>query len=141
MSASPSGPVQLHGGRGQLPGQPGEQAADLVAGQRDQLLITGTAVAGLAGQDGQERMGEQGQDGPPVPGVPGTDLVLIQGSQLLPASKTVLDLPPRPGHVHELGQWHGMGCVGAVEGELAVADPAADQQPVRALARGVGGLD
>jgi hypothetical protein len=37
-----------------------------------------------------------------------------------------------------------MSCVGAVEGELAVADPAADQQPVRPAALGndrVGGLN
>jgi hypothetical protein len=46
--------------------------------------------------------------------------------------------------VHEQGQRHRTGRVGAVERELAVADPAADQQPVRALALGdrrVGGLD
>ena len=86
--------MQLRAGCGQLPGQAGEQAADLVAGQRDQPLIVRVAAGGLAGQDGQEGMGEQGQDGPPVPGGPGPDLVLVQGSQLLPASETVLNRPP-----------------------------------------------
>ena len=70
--------------------------------------------------------------------------MLVQGGQLLAADGTVLDFPSRPGDHHELGQWHGAGCVGAVERQLAVADPAADQQPVRAFAfgdRGVGDLD
>ncbi len=67
VPSSPPGPVQLRSGCGQLAGQAGEQAADLVAGQRDQLPVTGVDGSGLAGQDGQEGMGEQGQDGPPVP--------------------------------------------------------------------------
>lgn len=115
-----------------------------MAGQRDQLRIIGVADGGLAGQDGQEGMGEQGEDGSPVPGGPAADLVLVQGGQFLAASEPVPGLLPRPGDLYELDQWHGAGCVGAVERELAVADPAADQQPVRALAlgdRGVGGLD
>jgi len=82
MSASPSGPVQLHGGCGQLPGQPGEQPADFVAGQRDEQVIVRVAAAGLGrGQDGQEREDEQRQDGPPVPGCPAPDLVLVQGQR------------------------------------------------------------
>jgi len=44
--------VQLCRWCGQLPGQAGEQAADLVAGQRDQLLVVRVAGGGLAGQDG-----------------------------------------------------------------------------------------
>ena len=79
-----------------------------------------------------------------MPGGPGPDLVLVQGGQFLAASEPVPDLPPRPGDLHEQGQWHRVGGVSAVERELAVADPAADQQPVRALAFGdrrVGGLD
>ena len=103
------------------------------------------AAAGLGrGQDGQERVGEQRQDGPPVPGGPAPDLVLVQGGELLAASEPVLDLPPRSGYAHQLGQWHRAGRAGAVEGVLAVADPAADQQPVRPVALGdrrVGGLD
>ena len=80
MSASPSGPVQLRCGRGQLLAQPGEQPADLVTGQRDQLIVAGVVVGWLAGgQDGQERAGEQGQDGPTVPGGPAADLVFVEG--------------------------------------------------------------
>ena len=126
MPASPAGPVQLHGGCGQLPGQPGEQLADFVAGQRDEQVIVRVAAAGLdRGQDGQEGVGEQRQDGPPVPGGPGPDLVLVQGGQFLAASKTVPGLPPRPGDLHEQGKGHRVRGVGAVERQLAVADPAA----------------
>ena len=94
MSASPSGPVQLHGGCGQLPGQSGEQAADLVAGQRDEQVIARVAAAGLGrGQDGQERMGEQGQDCPAVPGGPAADLMLVQTGQFLAGGEPVLNVP------------------------------------------------
>jgi hypothetical protein len=47
VPAPPARPVQLCGGCGRLPGHSGEQAADLVAGQPDQLLIAGVAGAGL----------------------------------------------------------------------------------------------
>ena len=116
-----------------------------MAGQRDQLVLAWPAAAGLCGgQDGQERVGEQGQDGPPVPGGPAADLVLVQGGQFLSGGEPVLDFPPRPGYPHQPGQRHRAGGMGAVEGVLAVADPAADQQPVRPLAfgrDGVGDLD
>lgn len=132
MSASPSGPVQLHCGSGQLLAQSGEQPADLVAGQRDQLVVVRAGAIKLGrGQDGQERVGEQGQGGPAVPGGPAADLVLVQGGEFLAGGEPVLDLPPGPGYLHQLGQWHQGGGVGAVEGVLPVADPAADQQPVR----------
>jgi hypothetical protein len=85
--------VQLDSGCGRLLAQAGEEPADLVAGQGDQLVIVWVLVAGLGGgQHGQERVGEQGQDGPPVPGGPAADLVLVQGGQLFAGSKAVLDL-------------------------------------------------
>ena len=79
-----------------------------------------------------------------MPGGPAADLVLVQGGQFLAGGEPVLDLPPGPGYPHEQGQWHRVRGVGPVEGVLAVADPAADQQPVRpvAFSRGqVGDLD
>src|SRR5580700_3597760 len=91
MVASPPGPVQLNCGRGQVLAQSGEQPADLVTGQRDELILMGCGLGG--GQDGQERVGEQGQDGPAVPGGPAADLVLVQGGELLTASEPVLHLP------------------------------------------------
>jgi hypothetical protein len=137
--------VQLYCGGGQLPGQSGEQPADFVTGQWDELVIVRVAAAGLGrGQDGQESVGEQRQDGPPVPGGPAADLVLVQGGELFSACEPVLDFPPGPGYAYELGQGHRVKGMGAVEGILAVADPAADQQPVRAVAFGycrVGGID
>ena len=75
MAAAPPGPVQLNCGRGQVLAQSGEQPADLVTGQRDELVLIGGGLGG--GQDGQERVGEQGQDGPAVPGGPAADLVLV----------------------------------------------------------------
>src|SRR5262245_21601867 len=120
--ASPPRPVQLTGGYGRLLlAQSGEEPADLVAGQRDQLAIACPAAAGLGrGEDGQESAGEQGQDGPAVPGGPAADLVLVQGGQFLAGGEPVLDSPPGPGHPDQLGQRHRAGSVGTVEGVLAV---------------------
>ena len=66
MAASPPGPAQLNCRCGQVLAQSGEQPADLVTGQRDELVLMGGGGLG-GGQDGQERVGEQGQDGPAVP--------------------------------------------------------------------------
>jgi hypothetical protein len=52
VPAPPPGPVQLRRWCGRLTRQAGEQAADLVTGQRDQPLIIRVAAGGLAGQDG-----------------------------------------------------------------------------------------
>jgi hypothetical protein len=84
VAASPSGPVQLDSGRGRLLAQPGEEPADLVASQRDQLVIAWARVVSLGGgQYGQECVGEQGQDGPAVPGGPAADLMFVQGGEFL----------------------------------------------------------
>jgi len=108
VAASPAGPVQLLSGCGRLVGQAGEEPADFVAGQGNELAGAGAGVVWRGcGQDGQEGVGEQGQDGPPVPGGPGPDLVLVQGGQFLAASKTVPGLPPRPGDLHEQGKGTG----------------------------------
>jgi hypothetical protein len=95
VSASPSGPVQLHCWCGCVLGQSGEQPADLVAGQRDQR-VAGRVALGVrgCGEDGQEGAGEQGQDGPAVPGGPVADLVLVQAGQFLPGGEPVLNRPP-----------------------------------------------
>jgi hypothetical protein len=89
----------------------------------------GSAVSLGGGQRGQECVGEQGQDGPPVP-----------GGQLRTwcSSRAASSLPPaNPSSTFQRDPatftgW--AGGVGAVEGVLAVADAAADQQPVRAAA-------
>jgi len=70
--------------------------------------------------------------------------VLVQGRQFFPAGKTVPGLSSRDPAIFT--SWANGTGWGAWRGrrELAVADPAADQQPVRALTlgdRGVGGLD
>ena len=64
--------------------------------------------------------------------------MLVQRGEFLVGGEPVLDFPPGPRDLHKQGQWHRAGSVGAVEGVLAVADPAADQQPVPAVAVGDG---
>ena len=70
--------------------------------------------------------------------------MLVQAGQFLAGGEPVLDSPSGSGHPHQLGQWHRAGGVGPVEGILAVADPAANEQPVQAAAGGhrlLGDLD
>lgn len=83
--------MQLHLRGGGLLAQSGEEAADLVAGQRDQLVLARVAAARLGrGQHGHERTGEQGQDDPAVPGGPAPDLVLVQAGEFLADGEPVL---------------------------------------------------
>ena len=86
-------------GWGQLLEQSGEEPADLVAGQRDQLVLVRAAVVWLGcGHGGQECVGEQGQDGPAVPGGPAPDLMLVQAGEFLAGGEAVLDFLPGSGH-------------------------------------------
>ena len=62
----------------------GQEAGDLVAGERD-LVVRSTAALVLAGGgDGQERQCEHGQGGPPVPGGPAADLMLVEAGEAEP---------------------------------------------------------
>jgi hypothetical protein len=114
----------------------GEQAPDLVAGQRDEAGL-GRRFGG--GHGGQEGVGEHGQHGPAVPGGPAADLVFVEGGQLLAGLEGFLDLPAGAGDPDELGEPDRLRGVGAVERQLAGATVAADQQPVPADVVGVGG--
>ena len=86
--------MQLQPGWGWLLAQRSEEPADLVAGQRDQLVLASAAGVRLGGgQDGQEGVGEQGQDGPAVPGGPAADLVLGQGGEFLAGGEPIFNRP------------------------------------------------
>src|SRR4051794_33010872 len=151
MSA-PLGPVQSVFQGSQDADGGGEEAAYLVAGQRDQGGSTGCsggvvfmAVAGRGwgrggGRHGQEGVGEHGQDGPAAPRGPGADLVLVHGGEFFAAGEGLLDLPADAGDTDQLGEGDRPRCVGAVERVLAVADPAPDQQPVGAGSNGAAGV-
>jgi hypothetical protein len=70
--------------------------------------------------------------------------VLVERGEFLAGREAFFDLPPRSGHPHQLCQRYRPGSVSAVEGQLAISDAAADQQPVRPGAigcRGIGGVD
>ena len=81
VAAAPGRPVQAAGGVAcWLDGQGGEEAGDLVAGERDLARWRAGCSLGCGGQ-GEEGGGEDGQGGPAVPGGPGADLVLVQAGQ------------------------------------------------------------
>ena len=117
----------------------GEESADFVAGQWNQLLpavVAAWPVNGRAGgcHDGQEGVGEQGEGGPAVPGGPASDLVLVQGGEFLAGLEAFLDAPASAGDGDQSRQWDRLGCPGAVERQFAGAAVAPDQQVVVAWA-------
>ena len=82
MLASPGGPVEPVGeGEGGAGDELGEEVADLVDCQRDQLgCLLWTVCSFARGEDG---VGEHREGGVVVPGVPGTDLVLVEADLAL----------------------------------------------------------
>ena len=77
--------------------QRAEQAADLVACERDLAFGRWAAVVFGGGGHGEERAGQHGQSGPSVPGIPSADLVLIQAGQALATLEVLLPGPPAAG--------------------------------------------
>jgi hypothetical protein len=71
------------GAAGWLAAQGGEQAGDLVAGERDLSWWRGPAGVFGGGGDGEEGQRDHGEGDPAVPGGPGADLVLIEPGQAL----------------------------------------------------------
>src|SRR6266545_1117227 len=87
VQAAPSGPGQPVGDGVQgVGGQFGEQTADLVDGQGNQLRVGGLG-AFPRGDHGEDGVGEHDQGGVPVPGVPAADLVLVQSGGVLAGLK------------------------------------------------------
>lgn len=60
-----------------------EQALDLVAGERYQLVRPGMACVFVGADDSEESMGEHRESDPAVPGRPASDLVFVQSGQAL----------------------------------------------------------
>ena len=89
------------------------------------------------GEDGEQAVGEHRQQRPAPPGQPAADLVPIQAGQALAALKGLLDRPAS-GDRDQLGQPRRGGCLAAVEGQLAAAPVAANEQPPAPRAGGVG---
>ena len=96
-------------------GETGEQAADLVAGQRDQ---PGGGWFLVCGQHGEDGVGEHGQQGPSVPRGPGADLVVVQGGELFGSGEAVLDAPPESGNADKGFQGDRTRGVGAVRSKV-----------------------
>jgi hypothetical protein len=73
-----------------LDGEAGEEAGDLVAGQRDLPGWVRGAEGFEGGGDGEDG-GEHGQGDPPVPGGPAADLMLVQAGEALSGLEVFLD--------------------------------------------------
>lgn len=71
-----------------------EQALDLVAGERDQVVRAAVAGVFAGADDCEERVGELGEGDPAGPGHITADLVLIQSGQALRGLERLLDPPP-----------------------------------------------
>ena len=129
VASSPAGPAHPVPGAAGGAGQGGEQVGDLVSGQRG-LAGRGRAACVLgSGGDGEEGAGEHDQGGPPAPGGPAADLGLAGAGQPLAGLEVLFCCPPAPGDIHQGGQRDLLRCLAAVEGQLAGARGAADQQP------------
>jgi hypothetical protein len=76
-----------------LDDQHGEQAGDLVAGERDLARRVWPAGAFGGCGDGEERAGEHGEDDPAVPRSPSADLVLVQLGQPFAGLEVLLNPP------------------------------------------------
>ena len=74
-----------------LDGEAGEEAGDLVAGQRDLPDWVRGAEGFEGGGDGEDGGGEHGQGDPPVPGGPAADLMLVQAGEALAGLEVFLD--------------------------------------------------
>src|SRR5215213_6893104 len=81
-------------------------------------------------------MGQQGQGDVPVPARPAANLVVVQADLVLGLLEAVLDRPAGPGHPDQADQGGVGWTVAGVEGQLAVAAAAPDQQPALPSAGG-----
>lgn len=85
VATSPVGPAEPVGRVVDSLGNEGdEQAGDLVAGERDQLVLGGLAGVFVRADDGEEGVGEHGEGYPARPGRVTADLVFVQSGQALP---------------------------------------------------------
>jgi len=107
-----------------------EQALDLVAGERYQLVRPGMAGVFVGADDSEESMGEHRESYPAVPGRPASDLVFVQSGEALAGLEGLLNRPSASGDLHQGGQRYVGGRIAAVEGEFTGAPVAAHEQLV-----------
>ena len=126
VPASPSGPVQLCRWCGQLPGQAGEQAADLVAGQRDQLMSPGGGGGQAAARTDKKAWASRARMVHRCQEVQDRTWCSSRAASSLPPAKPSPAFHRDPaGPCTSRARDTGVRGVGAVERQLAVADPAA----------------
>ncbi|MFI6085724.1 hypothetical protein ACIBBB_33090 [Streptomyces sp. NPDC051217] len=71
-----------------------EQACDLVASERDEVVQGGMAGVFICADDGQEGGGEHGEGDPAGTGRVAADLALVQSGHALSGLERLLDPPP-----------------------------------------------
>ena len=107
-----------------------EQAADLVAGQRDQLVGGLGAVAFGGGETARNAWASMARTVQRCQEVQRRTWCSSRRGQPLAAWNDLLDLPAGAGDADQLGQRDRARVSAAVERQLAGAPVAADQQPV-----------
>ena len=90
--------------------------------------IRRTGVGAIA-DDGHHREREHHQRDVAMPAMPGAGFVVVEAELVLGGLKTVFDRPTMPLHRHQFFQRCANRTPGREEGEIAVGDVAADQQP------------
>ena len=134
VASSPSGPgFGAAQDAGRFDDVGGEQAADLVAGQRDQA-VRRCLDAFDVGQDGEQGVGEHREQGPAPPRCPAADLVFVEAGQSLAGLEGLLDPPAVSSDPDQLGQRDRRGGIAAVERQLTAAGVAPYEQPPAARA-------
>ncbi|WP_431607810.1 ISAs1 family transposase [Streptomyces lunaelactis] len=104
-----------------------EQALDLVAGQRDQVVRCGLVCVFVGADDCEEGMGQHREGDPAGPGGVAADLVLVQPGQPLLALEGLLHPPSGTCDLDQRGQGCRRGGVTAVVGKFTGGAVAADQ--------------
>lgn len=95
MTAAPVGPAEPVRRVVDRPDdERGEQALDLVAGERDQFDRSGVPAVLVGSDDGQERVGEHSEGDPAGPGREAADLVLVESGQAFAGLEGLLHPPP-----------------------------------------------
>src|SRR3954464_4450819 len=139
LVSSPPAGTRLGGGwaAGGFENPVEKQVLQLVAGQGDQSGRWRPRGVFAGGEDDEQRVGQHRQQRPASPGQPAAYLVFIEAGQALAGLEVLLHRPPPSGDGDQLDQPDRCGVIAAVEGQLAGAPGAADEQPPAPLAERV----
>jgi hypothetical protein len=95
MTSPPVGPAEPVGGGVHGADDEGdEQALNLVAGERDQLLRGGVPGVFVGADGSEEGVGEHGEGDSAGPGVEAADLMLVESGEPLLGLEGLLHTPP-----------------------------------------------